>query len=175
MKTHRLYFMAAVDGICASLYVQRKEGTGEKIQRVWWFERKGWEITKSIINWVEQVIVLWTERNRLEIIMSMEICEKKVREHKEFYELKRTGDRIMNWEEQVGEKRVYDLKKIRENKYYELRGTGAIYKNIVFCTERNRWENTKSIVIWEKRVREGQRVLWTESNRWEKRKLWYEM
>ncbi len=87
-----------------------------------------------------------------EKIQRLSVFERKEWERdKEYYELRETGNRIMNWEEQMGEKRVYDLKKVKENKeeqatvkrilYFELGGTG----------ERILW------VLWFEREKKGER------------------
>ncbi len=92
------------------------------------------------MNWEEQ----------LRDAMSIVIWEKKVRENREYYELRRTGDRIMNWEEQVREYNEYgDLREKDERaqrvlwaeknrwSYYEQRGTGGRKKRILI--ERQSW------------------------------------
>ncbi len=66
--------------------------------------------------------------------------------------------------------------------YRDLREKGEREQRVLW-TKRNMWENTKSMVIWEKRVRENkdyyelrgtgeeiQRVCWFERKGWERTK-----
>ncbi len=85
--------------------------------------------------------------------------EKRVRENSEYYELSGTGEKIQE--------------------YGDLRYKGEKEQRVLW-TKRKRWENTKSMVTWDTRVRENkvyydlreksereQRVFWFERKRWE--------